>query len=126
MVGTAPRDFPEMYEVVREAQEEAFRAVAPGVPAEEVDRAARRVIERSGLGGLFIHRTGHGIGLEEHEHPYIVDGNTTPLRPGMCFSIEPGVYVPDAFGIRIEDIVTVTEDGAERLNHATRDLEVVR
>jgi Xaa-Pro aminopeptidase len=125
-VGDPPSEFRHVFDIVREAQEEAFRTVAPGVPAQEVDRAARRVIEREGYGELFIHRTGHGIGLEEHEQPYIVEGNETPLRPGMCFSIEPGVYVPGQFGVRIEDIVTVTEDGAQRLNHAPRDLEVVR
>jgi Xaa-Pro aminopeptidase len=126
VVGRLPRDFDRVYEVVREAQETAFQAVAPGVPAQEIDRAAREVIQQGGLGDLFVHRTGHGIGLEEHEAPYIVEGNEEPLRPGMCFSIEPGVYLPGEFGIRIEDIVTVTEDGAARLNRATRDLEVVR
>jgi D-alanyl-D-alanine dipeptidase len=126
VVGVPPGDFAHGYDVVREAQEEAFRAVAPGVPAEDVDRAARRVIEREGFGELFVHRTGHGIGLEEHEAPYIVGGNTEPLRPGMCFSIEPGIYLPGQYGIRIEDIVMVTDDGAQRLNHASRELEVVR
>ena len=126
VVGTPPRDFGHVYDVVREAQEEAVRAVEPGVPAEEVDRAARRVIEREGFGELFVHRTGHGIGLEEHEAPYIVGGNREPLRTGMCFSVEPGIYVPGEFGIRIEDIVTVADAGAQRLNHATRELEVVR
>ena len=125
-VRRTPPDFERVYEAVLEAQERAFEAVAPGVPAEEVDRAARRVIERAGFGNLFMHRTGHGIGLEEHEDPYIVEGNRRPLRPGMCFSIEPGVYLPGEFGVRIEDIVTVTEDGAERLNRASRDLAVVR
>jgi D-alanyl-D-alanine dipeptidase len=72
-----------------------------------------------------MHRTGHGIGLEEHEEPFLVAGNRKPLRPGMCFSIEPGVYLPGRFGVRIEDIVTVTEEGAQRLNHAERDLQVV-
>jgi Xaa-Pro aminopeptidase len=100
--------------------------VAPGVPAQEVDRAARQIIERDGYGELFVHRTGHGIGLEEHEAPYIVEGNQEPLREGMCFSIEPGIYLPGEFGVRIEDIVTVTEEGGQRLNHATRELEVVR
>lgn len=115
-----------VYEVVREAQEAAFRAVHPGAAAQDVDRAAREVIREAGYGEVFIHRTGHGIGLEEHEDPYIVDGNDEPLRPGMCFSIEPGIYLPGEFGVRIEDIVTVTEDGAERLNRASRDLEIVR
>jgi Xaa-Pro aminopeptidase len=124
-VRQADAELADIHGVVREAQEQAFRAVRPGVPAEDVDRAARQVIEEAGYGDLFVHRTGHGIGLEEHEGPYIVEGNEEPLRPGMCFSIEPGIYVPGRFGVRIEDIVTVTEDGAARLNHATRDLEIV-
>jgi Xaa-Pro aminopeptidase len=126
VVGEPPPEFTHVYEVVREAQEEAFRAVGPGVPAEDVDRAAREVIERSGYGNLFVHRTGHGIGLDEHEPPWIVEGNRRPLETGMCFSIEPGIYLPNRFGIRIEDIVTVTDQGATRLNHAPRDLQVVR
>jgi Xaa-Pro aminopeptidase len=124
-VGRSPERFVEVYEVVREAQEAAFQAVRPGVPAEEVDRAARDVIERAGYGDRFIHRTGHGIGLELHENPYIVRGNAEPLRAGMCFSIEPGIYLDGEFGVRIEDIVTVTDDGASRLNRATRELETV-
>jgi Xaa-Pro aminopeptidase len=126
VVGEPPRDFSAVFDLVREAQEEAIRAVGPGVPAEEVDRAARRVIERGGYGDLFVHRTGHGIGLEEHEGPYIVEGNREPLQPGMCFSIEPGIYIPGEFGVRIEDIVAVTGAGGQRLNHAPRDLELVR
>lgn len=121
-VGEPPQGFLEVYELVREAQEEAFRAVAPGVPAEEVDRAARDVIERGGYGDRFIHRTGHGIGLEVHEPPYIIRGNAEPLGEGMCFSIEPGIYLEGRFGVRIEDIVTVTTDGGARLNRSSRDL----
>jgi Xaa-Pro aminopeptidase len=124
-VDQVPERFTEVYDVVKEAQEAAFRSVRPGVPAEEVDRTARDLIERAGFGERFIHRTGHGIGLEEHEAPYIVAGNSEPLRPGMCFSIEPGIYLEDVFGVRIEDIVMVTEDGAARLNRATRNLETV-
>ncbi len=123
-VERTPREFEDVYRVVQEAQEAAFRAVRPGVPAEEVDRTARAVIERAGYGDRFVHRTGHGIGLDEHEEPYIVAGNTTPLAAGMCFSIEPGIYLDGAFGVRIEDIVTVTDTGAERLNHASRDLRI--
>lgn len=125
-VGRRPEGFDEVYEVVREAQERAFRAVGPGVPAQEVDRAAREVIRAAGYGDRFMHRTGHGIGLEEHEPPYIVEGNEEPLRTGMCFSVEPGIYLEGEFGVRIEDIVTVTDDGAERLNHAPRELLTVR
>ena len=124
-VGGAPAQFREVYDVVAEAQEAAFRAVAPGVRAEEVDLAARRVIDSAGYGDRFIHRTGHGIGLEEHEEPYIVAGNAEPLTEGMCFSIEPGIYLDGDFGVRIEDIVAVTEDGATRLNRASRALETV-
>jgi Xaa-Pro aminopeptidase len=114
-----------VYEVVRDAQQAAFDAVRPGVPAQEVDRAARAVITDAGYGDRFVHRTGHGIGLELHEPPYIVEGNETPLRAGMTFSDEPGVYLPGRFGVRIEDQVLVTADGAERLNEASRDLTVV-
>jgi Xaa-Pro aminopeptidase len=124
-VGEPGPEAKEIHEIVQQAQEAAFRAVKPGVPAQEIDRAARRVIEEAGYGDRFIHRTGHGIGLEEHEHPYMVEGNSEPLEPGMCFSIEPGIYLEGRFGVRIEDIVAVTEDGALRLNEAPRDLTVV-
>ncbi|HEY3209288.1 MAG TPA: aminopeptidase P family protein [Actinomycetota bacterium] len=124
-VGEPTAEVREVHEIVRQAQETAFQAVKPGVPAEEVDRAARQVISDAGYADRFIHRTGHGIGLEEHEHPYIVEGNSEPLEPGMCFSIEPGIYLEGRFGVRIEDIVTVTGEGAMRLNHAPRDLMVV-
>ena len=114
-----------VYDVVRAAQQAAFEAVRPGVAAQDVDRAARAVIEAAGYGERFIHRTGHGIGREVHEPPYIVAGNETVLAPGMTFSDEPGIYLPDRFGVRIEDQVAVTATGAERLNEATRDLVVV-
>ncbi len=97
----------------------------PGEAAQKVDRAARSVIEAAGYGPYFIHRTGHGIGLEVHEHPYLVEGNPLPLEPGMTFSVEPGIYLPGRFGIRIEDIVAVTEDGVERLNRSERGPAVV-
>lgn len=126
VVREPPPEFDRVYDIVREAQEAAFQAVRPGVPAQDVDRAAREVIRRAGFGDLFVHRTGHGIGLELHEPPYIVEGNEELLRLGMCFSVEPGIYIPGQFGVRIEDIVTVTEDGAIRLNRATRELEAVR
>jgi Xaa-Pro aminopeptidase len=125
-VGEPPPEVKEVHAVVREAQEASFRSVRPGVPAQEIDRAARRVIEEAGYGDRFIHRTGHGIGLDEHETPYIVEGNDEPLEPGMCFSIEPGIYLEGRFGVRLEDIVTVTLDGARRLNEAPRDLVVVQ
>jgi D-alanyl-D-alanine dipeptidase len=121
-VGEPSEELREVHEIVRLAQQQAFEAVGPGVPAEEVDRAARRVIEEAGYGPAFVHRTGHGIGLEEHEHPYLVAGNGQPLEVGNCFSIEPGIYLEGRFGVRIEDIVAVAEDGVVRLNHAPRQL----
>lgn len=125
VVGEAPTGFEEVYGAVHQAQEAAFRAVRPGVPAQDVDRVARGVISATGYGERFVHRTGHGIGLEVHESPYIVEGNEQLLATGMTFSIEPGIYLEGRFGVRIEDIVAVTEGGAERLNRSTRDLQVV-
>jgi D-alanyl-D-alanine dipeptidase len=114
-----------VYDVVRSAQQAAFEAIRPGVAAQDVDRAARAVISAAGYGDRFVHRTGHGIGLEVHEPPYIVEGNATLLETGMTFSDEPGVYLPNRFGVRIEDQVVVTSDGAERLNEASREPIVV-
>ncbi len=124
-VGPAPAAVQEVYDVVRRAQEAGVAAVAPGVAAEEIDRAARDVIGDAGYGDAFIHRTGHGIGLEVHEEPYLVAGNGLTLATGMAFSVEPGVYLPGEFGIRIEDIVVVGEAGAERLNESRHDLGIV-
>ena len=124
-VGEASDEQREVYAIVRTAQQAAFEAVRPGVPAQDVDRAARAVIADAGYGDRFVHRTGHGIGLEVHEPPYIVEGNETPLQAGMTFSDEPGIYLEGRFGVRIEDQVAVTPDGAERLNEASRDLTVV-
>jgi Xaa-Pro aminopeptidase len=121
-LGAPPDEYRRIYEIVRQAQEAAFQAVRPGQPCQEVDRAARRVIAAAGYGEYFIHRAGHGLGLDVHEEPYMVEGNTLPLAPGMVFSVEPGVYIPNRYGVRIEDIVVVTETGGERLNHAPRDL----
>lgn len=123
--GSAPSDFAAYYDVLLEAQKASCDSVRPGVTAESVDAAARDVIAAAGYGDLFIHRTGHGIGLEEHEDPYIVAGNDTVLAPGMCFSIEPGIYSAGRHGARIEDIVAVTEDGVERLDTIDRDLVVL-
>ncbi len=125
VVGAAPEGFGEVYALVEAAQEAGCRAAAPGVPAQDVDRAARNIIEPGGYGEAFFHRTGHGIGLEVHEPPYIVEGNEEPLRVGTTFSIEPGIYLEGRFGVRIEDIVLVTEEGADRLNRSTRDLQIV-
>jgi D-alanyl-D-alanine dipeptidase len=125
-VGEPTQEQRDVYDTVRTAQQAAFAAVHPGVPAQEVDRAARAVISDAGYGEFFVHRTGHGIGIEIHEPPYIVEGNETPLQPGMTFSDEPGIYLPGTFGVRIEDQVVVVDAGAERLNEATRELTVVR
>ncbi|MEX2407312.1 MAG: aminopeptidase P family protein [Actinomycetota bacterium] len=124
-VGEPTQEQRRVYETVRAAQQAAFDAVRPGVPAQEVDRAARAVISDAGYGEFFVHRTGHGIGIETHEPPYIVEGNEIPLRPAMTFSDEPGIYLSGKFGVRIEDQVVVTDNGAERLNEATRELTVV-
>ena len=123
-VGEPPSDFARYYAVLKGAQEAACQAVKPGVTAQDIDRAARTVIEDAGYGEWFIHRTGHGIGLESHEDPYIVEGNATELAPGMAFSVEPGIY-PGPHGARIEDIVVCTADGVARMNNAPRDLVIV-
>jgi Xaa-Pro dipeptidase len=115
----------DAYEVLRVAQEAACAAVRPGVSAEEIDATARRIIADAGFGPRFIHRTGHGIGLDVHEDPYIVGGNPRLLEPGMAFSVEPGIYLEGDWGARIEDIVVVTEEGGERLNNRPRDLVVL-
>jgi Xaa-Pro aminopeptidase len=114
-----------LYEVVLAAQQQAVEVIRPGTPAQEVDRAARGVIARAGYADRFTHRTGHGIGLDVHEEPYIVEGNTLPLEEGMTFSVEPGIYFPGEFGLRVEDIVVVTQEGAERLNRCSRALQRV-
>jgi Xaa-Pro aminopeptidase len=113
------------YAALQDAQERAVAAVRPGVTAEQVDAAARSRLTAAGLGERFVHRTGHGIGLDVHEDPYIVGGNALPLEPGMAFSVEPGVYVDGEWGARIEDIVVVTDDGCARLNTRPRDLVVL-
>jgi D-alanyl-D-alanine dipeptidase len=125
VVGEPPAGFEQAYGVVQEAQAAAVESVRPGISAQEVDRTARAIVDAAGYGDRFIHRTGHGIGREVHEPPYIVEGDETVLEPGMTFSVEPGVYLEGRFGIRIEDIVTVTPDGADRLNRSTRDLQTV-
>jgi Xaa-Pro aminopeptidase len=120
--GKPPDDFIPAYEALQAAQRIAVEAVRPGVSAERVDAAARDHLRQHGYGDYFLHRTGHGIGLEGHEHPYIVAGNTRPLAAGMAFSVEPGVYLPDYCGARIEDIVVCTDTGVERLNTLPTDL----
>ncbi len=139
VVGEPPAEFIELYEVLQRAQRAGCEASVQGVPAEAVDAACRQLIAAAGHGEHFIHRTGHGIGLEEHEDPYIVAGNTERLVEGMAFSVEPGIYRQGRFGARIEDIVVCTAPaglagssaapesapGARRLNRTSRDLRVV-
>ncbi|MFC6614202.1 M24 family metallopeptidase [Halopenitus salinus] len=112
--------FREVHRIVRRAQRAGVEAVEPGVSASAVDEAARSVIESAGYGEAFVHRTGHGVGLDVHEEPYAVAGNDRILEPGMVLSVEPGVYLEGEFGIRIEDLVVVTADGARRLNRTDR------
>jgi Xaa-Pro aminopeptidase len=121
VIGQPPDEFAAYYQVLKAAQEAACAAVRPGVSAESVDAAAREPITAAGYGPYFVHRTGHGIGLETHEDPYIVAGNAEPLRSGHAFSVEPGIY-PGQHGARIEDIVVCTDTGCERLNTVTREL----
>ncbi|MEU7281537.1 aminopeptidase P family protein [Streptomyces sp. NPDC045431] len=124
-VGEPTPEERRVHDLVREAQQAGCEAVRPGVACQEVDRAARAVITEAGYGEHFIHRTGHGIGVTTHEPPYMIEGEELPLVPGMCFSVEPGIYLPGRFGVRIEDIVTVTEDGARRFNTTPRELAIV-
>ncbi|NLX10144.1 MAG: aminopeptidase P family protein [Chloroflexi bacterium] len=121
-VGEPPARFVEIYEVVRAANAAGRSAAGPGVPAQEVDRVTRQVIVDAGWGDYFTHRTGHGLGLEAHEGPNIVAGNTRALEVGNVFTIEPGIYLPGEFGVRIEDNVVITPDGAESLTTFPRDL----
>ncbi|WP_443032697.1 M24 family metallopeptidase [Streptomyces sp. DH41] len=124
-VGAPTDEERRVHETVRTAQQAAFEAVRPGVSCQEIDRAARAVIEAAGHAEHFTHRTGHGIGVTVHEPPYLVEGEEQPLVPGMCFSVEPGIYLPGRFGVRIEDVVTCTEDGGRRLNTTSHELAVV-
>lgn len=125
VVGEPSREVADAFAVLEAAQTAGRAAVRPGIAAQEVDRATRAVIDAAGYGDRFIHRTGHGIGLEVHEHPYIVEGNTELLEPGMAFSIEPGIYVPGRFGMRIEDIVVCGAHGVDELNRSHRGLHQV-
>jgi Xaa-Pro aminopeptidase len=124
-VGPPPAEVVELYAVLQEAQAAGVAAAVVGTPCEEVDAAARRRIAEAGLGDLFVHRTGHGIGLEEHEDPYLVEGNGEPLVAGHAFSVEPGIYLPGRTGLRLEDIVVATDAGPEPLNRADHDLVVL-
>lgn len=121
-IGPPTEEFKKVYATVLAANEATFAAVKPGVPLQELDRAARKVITDAGYGPAFLHRVGHGLGLEVHEEPYLVEGNDLPLQAGMAFSDEPGIYLEGNLGVRIEDTVVCTEDGGLKLNNATRDL----
>jgi Xaa-Pro dipeptidase len=124
-VGEISEEMEQVYQLVKAANRAGREAVHPGVTADQVDAAARQVIEEGGYGKYFIHRTGHGLGMEAHEPPYIRQGNETVLEPGMTFTIEPGIYLPGRNGVRIEDDVLVTDQGSESLTDLPRELETV-
>ena len=124
-VGEVSQELKTLYELVRQANAAAQAATRPGQACAEVDRAARRVIEAGGYGPYFVHRLGHGLGLEAHEDPSMHDHNETSLAPGMTFTVEPGIYVPGLGGVRIEDDVVVTAGGVESLSSYPRELQTV-
>ena len=125
VMGQTAAELKKIYELVKQANLAGRAAARPGVSGQDVDRAARKVIADGGYGPYFTHRTGHGLGLEGHEPPYMVEGNTVPLEAGNTFTIEPGIYVPELGGVRIEDDVLITENGAESLTTADRELRVI-
>ena len=125
VLGTPPEGYLEVHAIVEAAVQAALKAAKPGVAAKEVDLAARNVIADAGYGDYFVHRTGHGMGLETHEPPYITSTSQTILEPGMVFSIEPGIYLQGRFGIRLEDIVILREDGPEILSELPRNCHIV-
>lgn len=125
VIGEPSDEFRTVYDIVRRANQATLEAVKPGTPCERLDEIARTIISDAGYGPQFLHRVGHGLGLDVHEDPYLVAGNETPLAPGMIFSDEPGIYLEGKFGVRIEDSVLVTESGGERLNNATREITVM-
>lgn len=125
VIGQPPKKYAEQYAVLKEAQQSAVEYAKPGVTCESVDQVARNILTDHGLGEYFIHRTGHGIGLETHEEPYIVKGNSKVLQPGHAFSIEPGFYIPRTHGARIEDIVTCDEHGVTSANNTTHELVIL-
>ena len=124
-VGPVPKDARQAYEAVREAQQAAIDAVRPGIAVGEVDAAARKVLRKAGLGRYFTHSTGHGVGLEIHEMPRVADGQREILQPGMVITIEPGVYFPGKWGVRIEDMVAVTAGGCEVMTPTSKDFLAV-
>ena len=123
--GPVPQDIARAYEVLKRAQAAGVAAGRLGLACETVDSVTRAVIDDAGYGEWFVHRTGHGIGMEEHEDPYMVAGNTEPLATGHAYSVEPGIYIPGKWGMRLEDIVVATESGPVALNRADHDLIVV-
>ncbi|MDO5115583.1 MAG: Xaa-Pro peptidase family protein [Synergistaceae bacterium] len=126
-VGEPTREQREVYEIVRRAQAAGEAAVQPGATGQDVDRAARAVIEEAGYGKYFFNRVGHGVGIAVHENPYIIEGNDRPLLPGNVFSVEPGIYIEGKFGMRVENLVAVKSDGtAEALNKTTREMRIIR
>jgi Xaa-Pro aminopeptidase len=124
-LGAVSQEYLDVHAVVEAAVQAAIAAVRPGRLAQEIDAAARDVIAAAGFGDAFVHRTGHGLGGDIHEPPYITSNSAMPLRNGMVFTIEPGIYLPDRFGIRLEDVVVVTETGCEVLSQLSRDIHVV-
>ncbi len=126
VAGEPHPDFVKIHDITAQAHNEANRRAVPGMAAEDVDAAARAVIEAAGYGENFMHRLGHGLGLDAHEEPYIVKGNRLKLLPGMIYSNEPGIYIDDRWGIRIEDILLMTEKGAQSFNAASRDIVTMK
>lgn len=124
-LGKPPPAVADAYSVLHAAQEAGVAAAVVGARCQDVDRAARRVITDGGFGEFFIHRTGHGIGMEAHEDPYMVEGNSLPIAAGHAFSVEPGIYLPGAWGMRLEDIVVATDDGPLPMNRVNHDLVVL-
>jgi Xaa-Pro aminopeptidase len=120
--GEPPAEITEAYEVLHAAQRAGVAAGVVGTPCEEIDRVTRGIIADAGYGDYFIHRTGHGIGMEEHEDPYIVEGNARPLEAGHAYSVEPGIYIAGKWGMRLEDIVVATDGGPLSLNNSDHAL----
>ncbi|MEH6989418.1 M24 family metallopeptidase [Cytobacillus firmus] len=120
--GEATKEMKKVFDIVKHAHEEAVKAVKPGVSLKEIDLTAREIIRKEGYGPNFTHRTGHGLGIEVHEEPFVTSDNDQLLEEGMVISIEPGIYLSGQFGVRIEDIVLVTESGSKSFNNVTRDL----
>lgn len=124
-IGQPSEEYRKVYAIVDDANQATFDVVKPGVELQELDRAARNLISDAGYGEYFVHRVGHGLGLEVHEEPYLVEGNTMPMQEGMVFSDEPGIYIPGRFGVRIEDAVVCEANGGRRLNTSTHELFIL-